>query len=191
MPDRKLLVQGAAFMALGASVLALGRALFRKRPAPPRRGDFRPIANSAVPRPVGMPAQKPVGPPNFGWLLGAALLLALAAGGWWFGHRPLEPTADAAALSGGDARRAPALLIRYGCANCHHIGRVPAPGGSVGPSLDGIRGHVYVGGVLLNTPQNLVRWIVDPRAVNPKTAMPVTGITPEEARDVAAFLYGR
>jgi hypothetical protein len=29
----------------------------------------------------------------------------------------------------------------------------------------------------------------DPRAIDDKTAMPVTGIGPEEARDVAAYLY--
>jgi cytochrome c1 len=45
--------------------------------------------------------------------------------------------------------------------------------------------------MLLNTPENLVRWIVDPRAVNPHTAMPVTGISAAEARDVVAYLYAR
>ena len=34
-------------------------------------------------------------------------------------------------------------------------------------------------------------WIVDPRKVDPKSAMPATGITPEDARDVAAYLYAQ
>jgi cytochrome c2 len=33
-----------------------------------------------------------------------------------------------------------------------------------------------------------VRWIVNPRAVSPKTAMPVTGISEADARHVAAYL---
>jgi cytochrome c1 len=35
------------------------------------------------------------------------------------------------------------------------------------------------------------QWIVDPHSVSPKTAMPVTGISIDDARDVAAFLYTR
>jgi cytochrome c1 len=40
-----------------------------------------------------------------------------------------------------------------------------------------------------NTPHNLVAFIADPRSIDPKSAMPRTGITPAEARDVAAYLY--
>jgi hypothetical protein len=49
--------------------------------------------------------------------------------------------------------------------------------------------RLYVGGVLANTPENLVAWIVDPPAHDLLTAMPVTGIGEAEARDVAAYLY--
>jgi cytochrome c1 len=53
-------------------------------------------------------------------------------------------------------------------------------------------GHrVYVGGVVTNTPDNLVHWIVSPQSYSPKSAMPATGITEAEARDVATFLYSR
>jgi cytochrome c1 len=54
--------------------------------------------------------------------------------------------------------------------------------------LQRFAGQVYVGGALTNRPDNIVRWIVNPRAVSPKTAMPVTGISEREARDVAAYL---
>jgi cytochrome c len=37
----------------------------------------------------------------------------------------------------------------------------------------------------------MVRWIVNPQQFSPQTAMPATGITEEEARDVAAYLYAR
>jgi cytochrome c1 len=53
-------------------------------------------------------------------------------------------------------------------------------------------GHrVYVGGVISNTPDNLVQWIVSPQSLSPQSAMPATGITEAEARDVATFLYSR
>jgi cytochrome c len=46
-----------------------------------------------------------------------------------------------------------------------------------------------IAGELPNSPDNLVRWIKDPKAVEPGTAMPDLGLTDDEARDVAAYLY--
>ena len=43
-------------------------------------------------------------------------------------------------------------------------------------------------GVLANRPDNLVRWIVNSRAISPKTAMPITGISEQHTRHVAAYL---
>jgi cytochrome c2 len=43
--------------------------------------------------------------------------------------------------------------------------------------------------VLRNTPVNLVQWVVDPQRFLAGSAMPVTGISEPEARDVAAYLY--
>ena len=48
---------------------------------------------------------------------------------------------------------------------------------------------VYVDGRLPNTPDNLAAWIVDPHAIDPQNAMPPTGVSPSEARDMAAYLY--
>ena len=96
--------------------------------------------------------------------------------------------AEVAALTGGDPDRAPTLITRYGCAGCHEIPGVPGASGRVGPSLRQVAGRVYIGGVLANRPDNLVRWIVNARAVSPKTAMPVTGISEADARHVAAYL---
>jgi cytochrome c len=45
--------------------------------------------------------------------------------------------------------------------------------------------------VISNTPDNLVQWIVSPQSFSPQSAMPATGITEAEARDVATFLYSR
>ncbi|MHC2018166.1 c-type cytochrome [Methylobacterium sp. CM6247] len=92
-------------------------------------------------------------------------------------------------LTGGDPARAPALMITYGCAGCHDVPGVAGPSGRVGPPLRGLAERVYIGGVVTNTPENLVRWIVDPKSLNPRTAMPITGISETQARDIAAYLY--
>jgi cytochrome c2 len=94
-------------------------------------------------------------------------------------------------LAGARTERAPALIVRYGCAGCHIIPGVPSARGLVGPSLAGFAGRLYVGGALPNEPSNLVKWLVNPRAVAPHSAMPITGISEDEARSVAAYLYSR
>ena len=92
-------------------------------------------------------------------------------------------------LTGGDPDLGAALMVQHGCGGCHTIPGVPRAVGQVGPPLRDIARRVYIAGVLTNTPDNMIRWIVDPRSVNPKTAMPATGISREEARQVAAYLY--
>ena len=98
----------------------------------------------------------------------------------------------AEAMTGGDAKRAPALIARYGCGGCHTIPAIRGADGKVAAPLDHLRERVYIaGGVLLNTPENLVSWIVAPEAYQPNAAMPRTGINAQEARHVAAFLYAQ
>jgi cytochrome c1 len=46
-----------------------------------------------------------------------------------------------------------------------------------------------IAGRLPNTPPNLVRWIVHPQEVDPGTLMPDLGVAPQQARDIAAYLY--
>jgi mono/diheme cytochrome c family protein len=116
-------------------------------------------------------------------LAGAGAVLVHAAG-------RVEDRAIAVALTGGDPARAPDLLRRHGCAGCHRIPGVMGARGLVGPPLAGLRARVYVGG-LPNSAANLVRFILDPRGVDPRSPMPATGITSAEARDVAAYLYSR
>jgi cytochrome c2 len=94
-------------------------------------------------------------------------------------------------MTRGDPSRARAAIRQYGCAACHAIPGVQSPGGVAGPPLSGIADRLYVGGAVENTPDNLIRWIVNPKLFSASTAMPVTGINESEARDVAAFLYSR
>ena len=48
---------------------------------------------------------------------------------------------------------------------------------------------MYVAGVTENKPDNLISWIRDPQMVDSATAMPKTGVTERQARDIAAYLY--
>ncbi len=91
--------------------------------------------------------------------------------------------------TGGDAAHGHQLIVDKGCPACHSIPGVRVPGGLVAPSLDGIARRTFIAGEIPNTPDNLVRWLHDPHAVEATTAMPTMGLTKEEARDVAAYLY--
>jgi cytochrome c2 len=150
-------------------------------------------------RPAGK-APPEEGPPEPYWfpapLLGLAILafcaaLTGASLAWTAYRESAKARSVAIALTGGNPDRAPALAARYGCVGCHTIPGIPGADGKVAAPLAGMRARVFVGGVLPNTAQNLVAWIVDPPAFSPRTAMPVTGITEGEARDVAAYLYAR
>ena len=59
----------------------------------------------------------------------------------------------------------------------------------MGPPLAGIASRSYIAGVLPNAPDNMLRWIRDPKGVDDKTAMPNTGVTASDARHSAAYLY--
>jgi cytochrome c1 len=79
-------------------------------------------------------------------------------------------------------------VVHYGCASCHTIPGIAGADALVGPPLDRIASRTYVAGVLVNTPENLVRWIQDPPGVDPLTAMPNLRVNEADARDIATFL---
>jgi cytochrome c2 len=85
--------------------------------------------------------------------------------------------------------RGKALLASYGCTACHSIKGLQAGAGQAGPPLEDIAGNSYIAGVLPNTSAAMTRWIVAPRSISPGTAMPDLGVSPDEARAMAAYLY--
>jgi cytochrome c2 len=89
----------------------------------------------------------------------------------------------------GNPDRGRLLLQQYGCVACHKIPGVAGARGNVGPPLDGIRNRVYLGGVITNTPQNMVRWIRAPQEFAPGTAMPNLQVSEDQAQDMVAYLY--
>ena len=94
-----------------------------------------------------------------------------------------------ASMVGGNPSRGPLLIRSYGCSTCHTIAGVAGANGLVGPPLTGIAQRAYIAGVLPNAPENMVRWIQHPRAVDSLTAMPELGVSSADARDIAAYLY--
>lgn len=108
------------------------------------------------------------------------LLLALLAG---CGELPTQQVA------GGRPEQGRQLIERYGCVACHAIPGVSGQAGRIGPPLSHLAERGYIAGVLPNTPQALVRWLRDPPAVDPLTAMPRLGLSEAQAVDIAAYLY--
>jgi len=95
----------------------------------------------------------------------------------------------AAARTGGDPWSGRNKISYYGCPSCHTIPGIHGANGLVGPPLSNIASRVYVGGVLPNTPDNMTRWIRNPKAVDPLASMPMLNVTDRDARDITAYLY--
>ncbi|MFW6076869.1 MAG: c-type cytochrome [Hyphomicrobiales bacterium] len=116
--------------------------------------------------------------------LAILLLVALALAGCEEpeipqGHRVID----------GDPNTGADLIRDYGCPACHTIPGITAADGIVGPTLEGFALRIYIAGVHPNTPDNLVRWIMEPPDMVPATAMPDMDVPEDQARHIAAYLY--
>jgi mono/diheme cytochrome c family protein/cytochrome c551/c552 len=96
---------------------------------------------------------------------------------------PREPAAGP-----GDPRRGVLAMQQYACTTCHLIPGMVGANAHVGPPLTGIAGRRYLAGRLPNSPENMVRWIREPKAVSPATLMPDLKVSEQDARDMAAYL---
>jgi cytochrome c oxidase subunit 2 len=111
---------------------------------------------------------------------------------------PPEPATGVAAQGQG-------LFLSKGCIICHTIQGMPGAAGKVGPDLSRFGSRLTLGaGVIENNPENLAKWINDPRDVKPlpsseenPLSMPSFGRLPEgnpqhmteaEIEQVSAFL---
>lgn len=116
-------------------------------------------------------------------LLGASFLSACSS------TPAIAVTGGPQEVPNGDIQRGRAALEQYGCGSCHWIPGVTGATALVGPPLSGWAHRQYVAGQLTNTPENLIRWIMDPQQVEPGTAMPDVDVVEPVARDMAAYLY--
>jgi cytochrome c1 len=106
----------------------------------------------------------------------AFLIASLIA--WLCGCSPAAPAAERGRL----------LAERYHCGSCHALPDVPAARGTLAPSLEHYGRRSYIAGRVPNTPATLARWIAEPQAIVPGTAMPDMGVSDADARDLAAYL---
>jgi cytochrome c1 len=91
--------------------------------------------------------------------------------------------------TGGDPARGRELIVHYGCGSCHSIPGIREARGLVGPPLILFGRRTFIAGQVPNTPDQLVRWLLDPTAIEPGTAMPKLGLSEQDARHIAAYLY--
>jgi cytochrome c len=118
-----------------------------------------------------------------------AVVAVLAGGGVQYVQGRQARIDKAQLLTGGDVARGEAAIGRNGCGSCHTIPGVQGAKGLSGPPLTKLGSRVYIAGKFDNTPANLVRWVQHPQAMDPGVAMPEMGLTEQQARDVAAYLY--
>src|SRR4051794_39993878 len=124
-----------------------------------------------------------------GWIIPVALIAVLGVAAGAIGNKMLarrDAWDRAAAMTGGDPAAGRGAIVARSCGGCPQIPGGPGAQGKVGPPLAGIAGRAYLAGRLPNTPDNMIRWITDPHAVDPQTAMPSQGVAAAEARDITA-----
>jgi cytochrome c1 len=118
---------------------------------------------------------------RFAILSAALLALALSA----CGERRALPALD------GNPERGKVALTQYACRGCHMIPGVTGSEVFVGRPLGGLAERAFIAGTLPNNQENLIKWIRNPKAIDPLTAMPVQGVTEADARDMSAYLLTR
>jgi cytochrome c2 len=92
-------------------------------------------------------------------------------------------------VPGGSPELGRKAIRHYGCGSCHEIPGVRGANGLVGPPLIKFSRRGYIAGELKNNAENLQRWLVDPQAIEPGTDMPNLHVTPDDARNITAYLY--
>ncbi len=134
------------------------------------------------PKPLCEGAVKALGQIEALFVLGTFVTLGGCSGG--------KVTRAYSIVVNGDPQHGKQLIQSFGCGSCHTIPGIRTARGVVGPPLMFFARRTMIAGELPNSPENLVRWIENPAAVEPKTAMPNLGLTDNQAHDVAAYLYG-
>ncbi len=89
----------------------------------------------------------------------------------------------------GDAARGSFVIGQAQCGSCHAIPGIVNADGMAGPPLAGFARRSIIAGVMANPPADLVGWLRAPQSRVPGNAMPDMGLSDQQARDVAAYLY--
>jgi len=103
---------------------------------------------------------------------------------WVVGQQRGEPQVS------GDAAQGRTLFFQSqaNCVSCHAIDGTTARG-NVGPNLTHVGGRTMLAAnIITNTPDNMVRWLLNPQVVKPGNRMPNLRLSEHDARDLAAYL---
>jgi cytochrome c2 len=91
----------------------------------------------------------------------------------------------------GNVERGKIALTQYACQACHIIPGITGSRVYVGRPLGALAERKFIAGNLPNTQANLVRWIRNPKQIDPLTAMPMMGVSETDAIDMSAYLLTR
>jgi mono/diheme cytochrome c family protein len=80
------------------------------------------------------------------------------------------------------------VIQQHACATCHNIPGITGATKTVGPPLKGMSTRSYIAGVLPNSRENMIAWLVSPPKIKPGTAMPDLGLTPQDALHASAYI---
>ena len=123
-------------------------------------------------------------------ILVALLLVAVVGLGrnWLAGA--METEREAAELTGGHPRLGRDAMVSLGCVACHQVPGFFGTKPQIGPPLADFALRTFIAGTAENTPENLIRFIRDPRSIAPRSAMPklpMSDATDEPVAVIAQF----
>ncbi len=162
------LIAPTVIVAVSLALSACGGGASQTLPTQPPVGTKAAAGGTAVPTSAAPAATKP-----------AAAGQPTAAG---------QPAAPAKAP--GDPAAGQQAIGKYGCGGCHTIPGIQGANGTVGPNLGGVSKLPVIAGTSTQmTPDNLVKWVMNPPSIKPGTAMPVLGVNQTDAQNIVAYLY--
>lgn len=94
-----------------------------------------------------------------------------------------------ARMTGGNPEVGRKKLAHYSCVSCHVIPGVPKGEGKSAQSLAHWSWRRTFLNTYKNTPENLEKWLQNPSHRKPGTTMPDLNISPQDSRDMAAYLF--
>lgn len=119
------------------------------------------------------------------WLVGTLILVLIVAG-----CGILTSSQDARVEeAGGNVARGEDLVRSHGCVACHSVPGMASVQDGYGPNLDGFANNRLIAGAVDNDPDTLIQFLMAPQSMVPGSAMPTLGLTEDEARDIASWLY--
>ena len=98
------------------------------------------------------------------------------------------PSNASPASGAASVERGRVAMTQYACNACHKVPGITGSDVHVGPPLSGMARRERIAGAVPNTEEQMVRWIRDPRSIDPQTTMPSMQVNAQDARDIAAFL---